>query len=131
MAVNPDFIQLKTIEGDLKLSHKKSDYGVTVSTKEFVFHKPNVNYHFRLEDIVSIVPFEAKGRRTVSIENRSRDAVEYASASAGGDQYRIYVKAATMHNRSGLFPIGAMQFVIPIHSKLLKVIGEYSGMSAF
>ncbi|CAM4386945.1 hypothetical protein [Paenibacillus tarimensis] len=129
--MNPDFLQLKTIDGELKLSQKKSDYGVTVSTKEFVFHKPHVNYHIKLEDITSITPFEPVGKRKVSIETRSSDTVEFVSSRAGGDQYRIFVKQAVMHNRSGLFPIGAMQFVIPINERFMKLIGDYSGMHFF
>src|SRR5690606_5919863 len=116
MAMNPDFIQLKTIDGELKLSLKKSDYGVTVSTKELVFHKPHVNYHVKLEDIISLVPFVSEGKRTrVSVENPGLGAVELASGQPNPDQYRMYVKSAVLHNRSGVTSLGAMQFVIPIH----------------
>jgi hypothetical protein len=129
MTMNPDFIQLKTIDGELKLSLKTSDYGVTVSTKELVFHKPHVNYHMKLEDIVSLVPFASDGRRTrVSVENPGLGAVELASGQPNPDQYRMYVKSAVLHNRSGITGLGAMQFVIPIHPKMLKLIAEYSGL---
>jgi len=130
--VNPDFIQLKTIDGELKLSLKKSDYGVTVSTKELVFHKPHVNYHIKLDDIVSLVPFVSEGKRTrVSVENPGQGAVELASGKPEPDQYRMYVRAAVLHNRSGITTLGTMQFVIPIHPKMLKLIAEYSGLQGF
>lgn len=66
--MNDNFISIKTLDGDLKHSHKKHDFGLTVSTKELVFQKPHVNYHIRLEDIISITPFE----RTRSAPDRSR-----------------------------------------------------------
>lgn len=130
MAVNRDFIQLRSIEGELKLSQKKSDYGLTVSTKELVFHKPHVNYHIKYEDVVSIVPFESLGKRAqLSVEHPGRGAVEQVSGMPESNQYRLFAGSVTMHNRSGLTTIGAMQFVLPIPPQLMRVIAEYSGLS--
>lgn len=130
--MHPDFIQLKTIEGELKLSRKTYEYGLTVSTKEFVYHKPHVNYHIKLANIVSIVPFEGTMSRPVSIENSRPGAVEYIHAfPVSTRQFRVFVSSAEMHNRSGRFPTGAMEFVLPIDQGMMKIIGEYSGMSGF
>ncbi|CAG5084791.1 Putative uncharacterized protein [Thermobacillus xylanilyticus] len=127
--MNRDFIQLRGLEGELKVSQKKREYGLTVSTREIVFHKPHVNYHIKYDDIVSIVPFEPQGRRTrVSVRNSSGSAVEYASQRADTDQYRLYASRVTVHNRSGLAAMGAMQFVLPIPPKLMAVIAEFSGL---
>jgi hypothetical protein len=127
--VNRDFIQLRALEGELKVSQKKREYGLTVSTREIVFHKPHVNYVIRYDDIVSIMPFRAEGRRTrVSVRNPSGSAVEYATPRADADQYRLYASRVTVHNRSGLRVMGAMQFVLPIPPKLMAVIAEFSGL---
>ncbi|MBD2846763.1 hypothetical protein IDH44_16320 [Paenibacillus sp. IB182496] len=127
--MNPDFIQLKAIEGELKLSRKTNDYGVTVSTKELVLHKPHVNYHIKYNDLISIVPFEIRGKKTHAIRNRREERTELAATSTVNDAYKLYVKAATVHNRSGLSRLGAMQFVLPMHRSLLQVVSDYSGLS--
>jgi hypothetical protein len=127
--LNPDFLQVKSLEGELKISHKKKDYGVTISTKELVFHKPHVNYYIKLEDIITMSPFEWKGpNRAAAGRNRQQQA-EYAGTSPGADHYRLYVKAATKHSRSGISRLGTMQFVLPIHRKLVQAIADFSGMT--
>ena len=129
--MNPDFIQLKSIEGDLKISQKKHSYGVTVSTKEIVLHKPHINYHIKLADIISIVPFQVKGSRSIAMENRREEHAEYISTTVEAEQYRLDVRAALVHNRSGLKAMGRMQFVFPIQKKLMEVVASYSGLNQF
>lgn len=127
--MNRDFIQLRGLEGELKVSQKKREYGLTVSTREIVFHKPHVNYVIRYDDIVSITPFRPEGRRTrVSVRHSSGSAVEYATPRADADQYRLFASRVTVHNRGGRSETGAMQFVLPIPPKLMAVIAEYSGL---
>ena len=127
--MNRDFIQMRGLEGELKVSQKKQEYGLTVSTREIVFHKPHVNYVIRYDDIVSIVPFRHDGRRArVSVRHASHGAVEYATPRADADQYRLYASRVTVHSRSGLSVMGAMQFVLPIPPKLMAVIAEFSGL---
>jgi len=129
--MHPDFIRLRSLEGDLKLSQKKSSYGVTVSTQELVFHKPHVNYHIKLADIVSIVPFEGQTERLIAHKNKREDHAEYISATPDTEQYRLYVRAATLHNRSGLKALGTMQFVFPLHKRMMELIARYSGLKRF
>ena len=127
--MNRDFIRLSGLEGELKLSQKKQEYGLTVSTREIVFHKPHVNYVIRYDDIVSIVPFRPEGRRaSVSVRHSSGGAVEFATPRTDANQYRLYASRVTVHSRSGLNVMGAMQFVLPIPPKLMAVIAEFSGL---
>lgn len=118
-------MKLKPLEGELKLSHKKTNFGITVSTKELVLHKPHVNYYLNLEDIVSITPFESKGATQVRFVNKHNTQQEIVNADDGTPHYNVYVKQATIHNRSGLFTLGTMRFVIPIHQELMKAIGQF------
>ncbi|WP_238402846.1 hypothetical protein [Paenibacillus mesophilus] len=118
-------MKLKPLEGELKLSHKKMNFGITVSTKELVLHKPHVNYYLNLEDIVSITPFESKGATQVRFVNKHNTQQEIVHADDGTPHYNVYVKQATIHNRSGLFTLGTMRFVIPIHHELMKAIGQF------
>ncbi len=53
-AMHNDFIQVKALEGELKLSQKKTRFGCTVTTKEMVFQKPHHSYQIILNDIISI-----------------------------------------------------------------------------
>jgi len=39
-----DFIQIKSLNGELKISHKMSNIGLTVTTEELVIQKPHLNY---------------------------------------------------------------------------------------
>lgn len=128
--MNRDFMSINSLEGELKLSHKKTDFGLTVSTKELVLQKPHVNYYIRLEHILSIVPFETKGFKAVTFANRRAAGNELTHLSLGATHYRLYVSEALIHNRSGTFRIGEAQFIMPIHEDLLKAISHYAGMSA-
>jgi len=133
-AMNSDFIRIKSLEGELKISQKKTHFGLTVSTKEIVIHKPHINYHIRYEDIVSILPFDTSSFGPMSLVNRQtggRVEVTRSRWDAGTDMYKVYVRAAAMHNRSGIYPMRAMEFVIPIHAELLETISAYCGLERF
>jgi hypothetical protein len=127
--VNRDFIQLKSLEGELKLSHKKSDFGITVSTKELVYQKPHLNYYIMLEDIVSIVPYETVGKPVRFVHSRHANN-EIMNLSVGQNHYRIRAHGATMHSRSGLFRLGPTEFVLPIADELLRSIAQYGRLSS-
>lgn len=122
--MNSDFIQLKSLEGDLKMSHKKKDYGLTVTTKELILHKPHINYYFKLDHIISIVPYNNTGLKPISFVNSKSNGQESTHLSADSKHFRIYVQRATVHNRSGLFEIGPTDVIIPIYPSMLKAISD-------
>jgi hypothetical protein len=123
--MNSDFIPIKSLEGDLKMSHKKRDFGLTVSSKELILHKPHINYYFKLEHIISIIPYDHSALKAVTFVNSRSANREFTHVAPGSDYFRIYVQAATVHNRSGLFEIGPTDVIIPIHPSMLKAISEY------
>ncbi|WP_199614352.1 hypothetical protein [Paenibacillus alkalitolerans] len=125
-----DFLQLKSLEGELKLSHKKNDFGLTVSTKELVYQKPHVNYYIKLEDIVSIIPYETVGRPVRIVASRNSNN-EIVNMNIGQDRYRIFTKGATMHSRSGIFRMGPTEFVLPVLAELLHFIAHYGQLKTF
>jgi hypothetical protein len=127
--MNPDFIQLRSLEGDLKMSHKKRDYGLTISTKELVLHKPHVNYYFKLDDIISIIPYEIQSSKAITITSGQSENRESSKFFTGNQLYKLFVKGATVHNRSGIFPMGPTDVIIPIHDLMLKAIAEIGGSS--
>jgi hypothetical protein len=127
--MHPDFIQIKSLEGELRMSHKKRDYGLTITTKELILHKPHVNYFFKLEDIISILPFDIRSLKTITIVNTHSANRESTAFSAGSQHYKLYMKAATMHNRSGIFKLGPIDVIIPIIEEMLRTLSECSGLT--
>lgn len=128
--MNENFIKIKSLEGELKISHKKSDFGITVSTKELVYQKPHANYHIQLDQITSILPYDNSRGKVISFHNKRSSGSEIINMSAGMPHYRVHVENATLHNRSGIFILGAAQFILPIHHDLLMAISKYGGLSA-
>jgi hypothetical protein len=126
--MNDNFIRIKELEGELKMSHKKHEFGLTVSTKEFVLQKPHVNYHVKLANITGITPFEVKGTQTMTFSSRSAASNEILTVSVGPQHYRFFVKEATVHNRSGIFHLGRAQFIMPVLPDLLQLISKLAGM---
>jgi hypothetical protein len=114
----------------LIISHKKREFGLTVSTEELVFQKPHANYHIKLEDIAGIVPFETKGKRTVTLTTERNAVREITKLPIGSGHYRFYVNAAVVHNRSGVFQMGPSEFVLPVLADLLHAITKHGGMNA-
>jgi len=123
--MHPDFIQIGKLEGELKISHKLRDLGVTVTTKELVIQKPHINYHIPLDQIISILPYD-RSIRDFSYVNQRDERVEVVRLGTGMNEYKVYVDGSVMHNRSGIFHIGKMEFVVPIHDELLQMIDRYS-----
>ena len=127
--MNPDFIKVQSLDGELKMSHKKRDYGLTLTTKELILHKPHVNYYFRLEDIITILPFDMRSLKTITIVNTYSANTESTVFNAGSKHFKLFVKASTVHNRSGIFQLGPSDVIIPILDQMLKLISEFSGLT--
>lgn len=126
--MSADFIAIKHLQGELKISHKKGDFGLTVTDREFVLQRPHLNIHVQLEDIVSIMPAEAADAnsrmRFASKRGGHEEVVRTVSSLA---HYRIHVRQAHMHNRSGIMTLNGLQLVIPVLDDLLEVMVAHSG----
>lgn len=130
--MNNDFIRIKTLDGELKLSHKKKDLGLTVSTEELVIQKPHVNYHVKLQDIVSILPAAGKSGQPVQFVHSAGTQSEVIRMHAdSGGLVRLFAKQAVVHNRSGMFPLKPMEFVLPMVQEMRMRIAEYGGLLGF
>ncbi|WP_309118376.1 hypothetical protein [Paenibacillus sp.] len=125
------FMQIKSLEGELKLSHKKRDFGITVSTKELVYQKPHVNYVIRLDAIVTITPFEEAGSPGARRGWKGIPTYELSGLAIGKDHYRIYAREAVMHSRSGIYTLGATEFILPMAPDLLRAVAMYGQLNAF
>jgi hypothetical protein len=127
--MNPDFIKVQSLDGELKMSHKMRDYGLTLTTKELILHKPHVNYYFKLEDIINILPFDMGSLKTITIVNTYSANRELTAFSAGTRHFKLFVNASTVHNRSGIFKLGPSDVIIPILDQMLNLISECSGLT--
>ncbi len=126
--VNSDFLKIKPVDGDIKLSHKKRNYGLTVTTQEFIFHKPHINYYVKYEDLISIVHFDAQLYQAELQHHKLLVSEHFHQIETHPTLYKLMIRNAVIHNRSGLFPIGLFDLIIPIHHRLFQAIVEYSGL---
>jgi hypothetical protein len=126
-----DFLRIKSLEGELKISHKKRDFGITVSTKELVYQKPHVNYFIRLEDIVTVAPFELENEPMARRAHKGVPTYELNGLAITSHHHRIYALSATMHSRSGIFTLGPTEFILPMMPELLRTIARYGKMKTF
>ena len=121
--MNNDFIRLKNLEGELKLTQMNHVLGCSVTSKELVFQKPHMTYHLFLHDIISLVPITLD-KRNISFRNHS----EMIQTSFGGDYYKLSVKWARVVTRSGVTEREDVEFIVPLSTKMLEYISTYSGL---
>lgn len=126
--MNRDFISIASMEGELKLSHKKRGYGFTVTTKEFIIQKPHANYYLQLADIMSILQAEPYGLKPVRHLPDWPDHAGLVSVAPGSRHYRIMVSRAVLHNRSGLRSLQACDFIVPLDERMFRAIIRWSGL---
>ncbi|MFC8685838.1 hypothetical protein [Brevibacillus porteri] len=121
--MNTDFIRLKNMEGELKFTQMNNSFGFSVTTKELVFFKPHMTYHLFLQDIISMVPMKLD-TSPVTFRHQS----ETVHASFGSDYYKLTANWARIVSRSGIVEKENMEFIVPLSTKMLTYISEYSGL---
>jgi hypothetical protein len=121
--MNSDFIRLKNLEGELKLTQMNRSLGTSITSKELVFLKPHTTYHLFLHDIISIVPFKLD-QQTISFRHRH----ELIRSEFGSDYYKLVVKWARVVTRSGITEREQAEFIVPLSGKMLQYIAQYSGL---
>jgi hypothetical protein len=127
--VNRDFIAIHSMEGEIKLSHKKNSYGLTVTSKELIIQKPHMNYYLKLQDIQSILPVDPYGSKPIRTIRDWTEASELVSVAPGTRHYRLMLRSAVMHNRSGLRQLQECDFILPIMDGMLHSIGIWAGLN--
>ncbi|WP_400162833.1 hypothetical protein ACAF76_005160 [Brevibacillus sp. TJ4] len=121
--MNNDFIRLKQLEGELKLTQMNKDLGCSVTSKELVFFKPHMTYHLFLHDIISVVP-ATRESFPVAYLHRGQEARPFFSA----DSYKLVAKWVRIVSRSGIVERENMEFIVPLSDKMLSYISQYSGL---
>ncbi len=128
--MNRDFLQIKELEGELKISHKIKDLGLTVSTKEFIVQKPHVNYRCSLSHIVSILPYNHPSYKQMDIVHEQDSRTEITTLKPVTGTYKLDIENVQLQNRSGIFQLGRTEMVIPIQKNILEAIVKYGQMAS-
>lgn len=123
--MNSDFIRLKNLEGELKLTQMNTRYSCSVTSKELVLQKPHVTYHLFLSDILSIVPVSPEQQPMILF----RHLFDQGSVGFASQYYKIAVKWARIVTRSGVAEREDVDFIVPLSTKMLQYIAEYSGLT--
>jgi hypothetical protein len=123
--VNRDFIRVKSLEGELKLSQIKWRFGCSVTTKELIFQKPHHSYQIQLADIISIIPHEIE-KKDITFATHPTGNVEHVATTFGSSYYKISADRVKLYNRNGIFEKGHTDFIIPLSKKILDHIALYS-----
>ena len=130
-ALDRDFIAIKAMEGELKLSHKRKQLGLTVTTEQLIIQKPHVNYYISLLSIISIRPEEIRwNRRPLPITHGHAEGSERVYETDGLKHYRLDVQEAKLHNRSGIRELGRCEFVLPMTDQMVRLISQYAELNA-
>ncbi|MDI4646118.1 hypothetical protein [Cohnella hashimotonis] len=126
-----DFLQIKGLTGELKISHKKGPFGLTLSTRELVVQKPHMNYYILFEHIVSVVPCESVrlDRKALRAARTASGEIAYGSIAAGSAYYAVYAKEVVVHHRGGIHRTGPMEFRLPIYKRLIEELARYGGLT--
>lgn len=124
--MNSDFIRLKNLEGELKLTQMNRSFSCSVTSKELVLQKPHVTYHLFLSDILSIVPISPEQQQVIAFRHMSNPL----GGGFASQYYKIAVKWVRIVTRSGVAEREELDFIVPLSTKMLQYIAKYSGLTA-
>jgi len=125
--MSADFIRVKALEGELKLSQIKSRFGCSITTKELIFQKPHHSYQIQLADIISMVPHKLNSKDITFATHAPLH--EPVVASFEKDYYKISVVKVKIYNRSGTHEKGKTEFIVPLSQKMLEYVATYSNLT--
>lgn len=119
-----DFISVKQMAGELKLSQVKQGLRCTVTTKEIIFQKPHRSYHILFDDIIEMLPFNIPPQ-TITLPATGGEKVK---ATFGSSYYKIMTEKAKIYNRNGIYEQDQMELIIPLSQKFLRYVSRYSDL---
>ncbi|MGE5703489.1 MAG: hypothetical protein ACM32O_13240 [Clostridia bacterium] len=122
--MNNDFIRLKNLEGELKLTQMNHSLSCSVTSKELVFQKPHTTYHLFLQDILSMLPVTVPPSNVTFHHQTETIRSEFRS-----DYYKLTAKWVRIVTRSGVVERENVDFIIPLSPKMLEYIAQFSGLN--
>lgn len=124
-AVNPDFIQVKSLEGELKLSQKRRGYGITITTKEIIFQRPHLSYHVLLEDVLSLQSITSPPKN-IKFEV---DPITTVSTTFGSKYYKLVASKVTVYSRSGSSKQEDTEFLVSLSDPFIHYFSKFSNLT--
>jgi hypothetical protein len=116
------FIPVKRLAGDLIVSQKRSRLGLTLTTREMIFQKPHLSYHFMLEDIIGIMPFKTNLRG----EPNHFGGETWTTSRPSGKYYKISASRLVVIHRGGVQERDRTDLVIPLTDSFLEYIRRHT-----
>lgn len=123
--MNADFIRLKNLEGELKLTEMTHSLSCSVTSKELVFQKPHTTYHLFLADIVSMLPVTIPSHN-VAFGYRS----EFIRSEFASQYYKLSARWVRIVTRSGVSEREHVEFIVPLSPQMLSYISDLGGLQA-
>lgn len=121
-----DFIQVKSMEGELLISQKRNQLGCTLTTKELIFQKPHTSYQIMLSNILGLIPFQLK-RPTPNWEIIGDSAVLPRFTQ---HYYRISANRVRVINRNGSYERGPTDLLVPLNDRFIQQLQRLDAFAA-
>jgi hypothetical protein len=125
--MNRDYIPVKALEGELKLSQVKRGFRCSITTKEMVFQKPHHSYQIQLADIISMVPYSIESKPISFSLSTTQD--ERVIATFGSEYYKISAEKIKVFNRQGIQEKGQTELIVALNPRFLEQVALYSNMT--
>lgn len=123
--MNEHFVQVKALDGELKLSQKKRGFGCSITTKEIVFQRPYLSYHVYLSDVISLIPVEAPPKNmTFDVDHHTK-----VTTSFGSQYYKLLTSEAKVYTSKGWSHRGETEFYVSLSEPFLQYFKKYSQLT--
>jgi hypothetical protein len=117
-----DFIEVKSMQGELLVSQKQNQLGCTLTTKELIFQKPHATYQILLTDTLGLIPFTLKKPTT-----RWEALGDFLHPPRFSQQYyRISASRVRIINRSGSHERGPTDLLVPLNDRFIRHMQQLS-----
>ncbi|MDR6227400.1 hypothetical protein [Desmospora profundinema] len=121
-----DFIQVKSMQGELLISQKQNQLGCTLTTKELIFQKPHASYQIMLTDTLGLIPFTLK--KPASHWESLGDSTHRPRFTQ--HYYRISASRVRIINRNGSHERGPTDLLVPLNDRFIRHIQKLTDFTA-
>jgi hypothetical protein len=114
------FINVKTMDGELKRTEIRRGMGFRLTTKEMILLREDVSYHIYLDDILGIISKEEDEEGLHKVKIGDTEVAHHFGASA----YKIIVTKMRVYNRSGVIERGSSTLYTQLSDGFCKQLFE-------
>ncbi|ARU62568.1 hypothetical protein CBW65_17550 [Tumebacillus avium] len=114
------FINVKTMDGELKRTEIRRGVGFRLTTKEMILLREDVSYHIYLDDILGVISREED--ETGIYQEKVGDTK--VAHHFGASSYKIVATKLRMYNRSGMVERGSSTLFTQLSAGFSKQLLE-------